>query len=499
MKDSPVNELLKQLIFFEKSSATAVYIQISQQIINAIQRGYLTEGDWLPGTRTFSQLFNINRNTVVAIYDELASQGWVEMIPNKGTCILMPEQKTATIKASSQPIAKAHEYSKTTGFPFQSSLNLVSTQEHIQTKYSINDGQPDLRLHPTHQFSKWYSASMKRKSLVSKWSQLGNTTYSNFEIQLCNYLNASRRFHIKPNNLISTRSIEMSLYIVSRVLLQPNDIVLVGHLSNYTANMIFQQAGATIKTIPVDNDGIDIDYIKTHFVKHSIRCVYVCAQRHYPTTKALSAERRLQLMQLAKEYKFAIIEDDFDYDFQFEGSAMLPMASSDAHGVIIYLGKMGQSLFPSFHTGFVVAPQHVISEAKNYLKILDSQGDLIQEQMLSELIYEGEIHRLLKKNIIVYKQRRDFLCDCLSNYFKNDVFWEKPSGGLAIWLRFEPKISLIKLAQKALELDLFLPQRILYQDKNTCAIRFGFGDLDEEDIETVVKKLQEAYHLVLLG
>ena len=499
MKDSPVNELLKQLIFFEKSSATAVYIQISQQIINAIQRGYLTEGDWLPGTRTFSQLFNINRNTVVAIYDELASQGWVEMIPNKGTCILMPEQKTATIKASSQPIAKAHEYSKTTGFPFQSSLNLVPTQEHIQTKYSINDGQPDLRLHPTHQFSKWYSASMKRKSLVSKWNQLGNTTYSNFEIQLCNYLNASRRFHIKPNNLISTRSIEMSLYIVSRVLLQPNDIVLVGHLSNYTANMIFQQAGATIKTIPVDNDGIDVDYIKTHFVKHSIRCVYVCAQRHYPTTKALSAERRLQLMQLAKEYKFAIIEDDFDYDFQFEGSAMLPMASSDAHGVIIYLGKMGQSLFPSFQSGFVVAPQHVISEAKNYLKILDSQGDLIQEQMLSELIYEGEIHRLLKKNIIVYKQRRDFLCHCLSQNFKNHVFWEKPSGGLAIWLRFEPKISLIKLAQKALELDLFLPQRILYQDKNTCAIRFGFGDLDEEDIETVVKKLQEAYHLVLLG
>lgn len=499
MKDSPVNELLKQLIFFEKSSATAVYIQISQQIINAIQRGYLTEGDWLPGTRTFSQLFNINRNTVVAIYDELASQGWVEMIPNKGTCILVPEQRTATIKASSQPIAQAHEYSKITGFPFQSSLNLVPTQEHIQTKYSINDGQPDLRLHPTHQFSKWYSASMKRKSLVSKWNQIGNTTYSNFEIQLCNYLNASRRFHIKPNNLISTRSIEMSLYIVSRVLLQPNDIVLVGHLSNYTANMIFQQAGATIKTIPVDNDGIDIDYIKTHFVKHSIRCVYVCAQRHYPTTKALSAERRLQLMQLAKEYKFAIIEDDFDYDFQFEGSAMLPMASSDAHGVIIYLGKMGQSLFPSFQTGFVVAPQHVISEAKNYLKILDSQGDLIQEQMLSELIYEGEIHRLLKKNVIIYKKRRDFLCHCLSQNFNNHVFWEKPSGGLAIWLRFEPKISLIKLAQKALELDLFLPQRILYQDKNTCAIRFGFGDLDEEDIETVVKKLQEAYHLVLLG
>jgi GntR family transcriptional regulator/MocR family aminotransferase len=495
--NSPVNKLLKQLIYLEKSNATAIYIQAAQQIINAIQRGYLTEGDWLPGTRTFSQLFNINRNTVVAIYDELASQGWVEIIPNKGTCVLVPEQKTAAIKATSQRIDQVHEYSRTTGFSFRSSFNLASTREQNQIKYSINDGQPDLRLHPTHQFSKWYSASMKRKSLISKWNQTSLASYSAFEIQLCNYLNATRGFHIKSHNLMSTRSIEMSLYIVSQVLLQPKDIVLVGHLSNYAANMIFQQAGAIIKTIPIDDDGIDVDYIRKHFIKQAIRCVYVCAQRHYPTTRALSAERRLQLMQLAKDYQFAIIEDDFDYDFQFDGSAMLPMASSDANGVIIYLGKLGQSLFPSFQTGFVIAPENLISEAKNYLKILDRQGDLIQEQMLSELIYEGEIHRLIKKNIIIYKQRRDFLCDCLNNYFKQHVFWEKPSGGLALWLRFEAKISLVRLAHQAQRMDLFLPKIILYQDKNTCCIRFGFGDLNEEEIDIIVKKLRDAYNLVL--
>lgn len=495
--NSPVNKLLEQLIYLEKSNSTPVYIQAAQQIINAIQRGYLTEGTWLPGTRTFSQIFNINRNTVVAIYDELASQGWVEIIPNKGTCVLVPEQKTAAIKATSQRIDQVHDYSKTTGFPFQPSLNLASTDEQNQKKYSINDGQPDLRLHPTHQFSKWYSASMKRKSLISKWNQTSLPSHSAFEIQLCNYLNATRGFHIKSHNLMSTRSIEMSLYIVSQLLVKPNDTVLVGSLSNYAANMIFQQAGAIIKTIPIDDDGIDVEYIRKHFIKHSIRCIYVCAHRHYPTTRALSAERRLQLMQLAKDYQFAIIEDDFDYDFQFDGSAMLPMASSDANGVIIYLGKLGQSLFPSFQTGFVIAPENLISEAKNYLRILDRQGDLIQEQMLSELIYEGEIHRLIKKNIIIYKQRRDFLSECLSENFKEHVFWEKPSGGLALWLRFDPKISLVKLAEQAQKNDLFLPKTILYQDKNTCCIRFGFGDLNEEEIDIIVKKLRIAYNLVL--
>ncbi len=496
MKDSPVNLLLKELIHFDKSSATSVYIQISQQIINAIQRGYLKEGMALPGTRVFSQLLNIHRNTAVAVYDELASQGWVEIIPNKGTFILVPKPKTASIKARSNKINDAYSYPKTTGFPFQTSFHLASTQEFSEAKYILNDGQPDLRLHPIHEFSKWYGTSMKRKSLISKWNNTSKNSYSTFENQLCNFLNATRGFHIKPTNLISTRSTEMSLYMISQLLIRKKDVVLVGNLSNYNANMIFQEAGANIKTIPVDENGLDINYIEKHFTKGKIRCIYVCSNRDYPTTNTLTAERRLQLLQLAKKHQFAIIEDDFDYDFQLEGSAMLPMASSDGNGMVIYLGKLGQSLFPSFQTGFVVAPENLISEAKNYLQMLDKQGDLIQEQVLSELIYEGEIHRLLKKNSIIYKQRRDYACECFKRYFNGSIQFKKPSGGLAIWIEFNPSISLIQLAEEVAKIDVLLPKTILYQDKNTCAIRFGFGHLNEEEIEIVISKLKLAYDTI---
>jgi GntR family transcriptional regulator/MocR family aminotransferase len=495
--NSPVNNLLKQLIHFDKNTSQPVYIQIAQQIINAIQRGYLSIGTVLPGTRVLSQALKIHRNTAVAVYDELASQGWVEILPNKGTFVLVPEQTTAPIKATAQKIDEVYQYPKNTGFPFQTSFNLASTLQTTKAEYSINEGSPDLRLHPVHEFSRWYSAAMKRKSLISKWNQSTPLFYSKFETELCNYLNVTRGFHIKPNNLISTRSTEMSLYIVSQLLIKPSDVVLVGHLSNYASNMIFQQAGATIKTILVDKNGMDVDYIKTHFIKGSIRCVYVCAHRHYPTTATLSAERRLKLLELAKTYKFAIIEDDYDYDFQYNGSAMLPMASADGNGVVVYLGKLGQSLFPSFQTGFVVAPESLISEAKNYLQLLDKQGDLIQEQILAELIHEGEIYRLLKKNMITYKQRRDCLCNHLASNFKDILSWKKPLGGLAIWLVFNNKISLIKLAEEAEKQNLFLPKTILYQDKDTCAIRFGFGQLDENEIANVVKKLKCAYNVVI--
>ena len=188
MTDSPVNTLLEQLINLDTSKSQPQYLQASEQIINGIQRSYLPKGTILPGTRMLSQLLKIHRNTAVAIYEELASQGWVEIIPNKGTFVLDPKQKTSKIKATSQKVNEAYTYAKTTGFPFQDTFHLASTIQFSNAKYYINDGKPDLRLHPVHQFSKWYSASMKRKTIINKWNRSVDFSNSLFQTQLCNYL-----------------------------------------------------------------------------------------------------------------------------------------------------------------------------------------------------------------------------------------------------------------------------------------------------------------------
>lgn len=91
----------------------------------------------------------------------------------------------------------------------------------------------------------------------------------------------------------------------------------------------------------------------------------------------------------------------------------------------------------------------------------------------------------------------DVLCNSLNEYFGDLVKWKKPSGGLAIWLEFNQTISLTKLAQKCKEENLFLPKTILYQDKSNCAIRFGFGHLNEEEIKIVVKKMRDAYDEII--
>ena len=121
--NSPVFGLLVQLVSIDKSIVQPVYVQVAQQIMNAIQRGYLEKGSKLPGTRVLSELLNVHRNTAVAIYDELASQGWVNIIPNKGTFVVVPEDSNVKIKASTQHINQAYEYPKSPGFPPFIALN----------------------------------------------------------------------------------------------------------------------------------------------------------------------------------------------------------------------------------------------------------------------------------------------------------------------------------------------------------------------------------------
>jgi GntR family transcriptional regulator/MocR family aminotransferase len=89
-----------------------------------------------------------------------------------------------------------------------------------------------------------------------------------------------------------------------------------------------------------------------------------------------------------------------------------------------------------------------------------------------------------------------FLYQCLEENFKDAIRFKKPTGGLAIWLQFNRVISLVQLSEQALRYDLFLPKTIL-SDKDTCAIRLGFGHLNEEEIEIIVRKLKQAYDLTL--
>ncbi|MDR2223920.1 MAG: PLP-dependent aminotransferase family protein [Flavobacteriaceae bacterium] len=476
---SPVKTPFNSLIKIDRHSTTAIYMQIANQLSNAIQRKYIAPQTKLPGTRALSVILQVNRNTIVAVYDELNEQGWIETVPNKGTFVVDKTQDTKN-KLSSKDL---YTYPKYAGYSITKNMVLDNPYEHSHCNLNFNDGTPDSRLTHINQLSAFYSANLKRKSNRKKLGYTPTENNDYFKTQLANYLNISRSLQITKQNILITRSTEMGIYIASQVALSPGDKVIVTELSYFSSNMAFQKVGAKLLTVPSDQDGIDVNKVEELCQKQDIRLLYLTPQHHYPTTVTLSAQRRIKLLQLAQKYGFIIIEDDYDYDFHYEKSSMLPLASVDTSGMVIYVGSFGKSLAPGFRTGFVVAPTNVIEEMSKYLHLIDNQSDLVMEQVLGELIEEGEIERYRKKSLKIYKERLKLFSHYLESSFNSSITFEKPTGGLALWVKWKQPINLMQLKINCAKEDLFIPKTLLYQNKELTAMRLGFGHLNVEEME----------------
>ena len=488
---SPVEIPLKNVLLLDRTLATPVYLQIARQMINAIQRGVLVSGVRLPGSRSLSTTLGVHRKTIVAAYAELDAQGWIDIMPNKGTFVTK-KPPVSTADPLKFNAAFLDSYPAVAGFLFKKSMLLDRPVSVSKTSLEFTDGLPDIRLAPLDKLSKAYYSVMKR-SVNGKYlgySHVEGNEY--FRDKLAVYLNNTRGLHIGKENIMSTRGIQMGVYLASTLLLDPGDTVMVGKPSYYVANMIFQKAGAKIISVPVDQEGISIEAIRKVCQTTRVRMLYITPHHHYPTTVTLSAERRVELLNLSMQYGFIILEDDHDYDFHFNSSPVLPLASADGAGMVVYIGSFCKALAPGLRAGYLVAPQNLIAELAKLRRIIDRQGDLMMEQALGEMLHEGEIQRHLKKTQKVYHERRDLLCALLNEEFEGVLSHHKPPGGLAVWTEWRKDINLMKVSRECLRRDLHLPQSLLFQTGQLSGMRLGFGNLNEMEIGRALRVLREA-------
>ena len=154
----------------------------------------------------------------------------------------------------------------------------------------------------------------------------------------------------------------MALYLLTCVLFSKGENIIVGDTNYYYADHCFLNAGMKLVRVKVDESGIDVDAIEKICSEKKIKAVYITSHHHYPTTVTLIASRRIRLLELSEKFGFIIIEDDYDYDFHYLSSPILPLISADLKGMIIYIGTLSKTIAPAIRTGYVVAPPNLILE-----------------------------------------------------------------------------------------------------------------------------------------
>lgn len=484
----------KTIIQLQRNTRVPLYLQISNQVIKNINLGVMKMGLKLPGSRSLAVLLSVSRRTVGLAYEELEAQGWLEIRPNQGAFI---SSKIPLTRQRPLPLARKDMPNEKAGFALNNKLDFLAYYtppqfQHID--YIFDTGYPDVRLAPLKELSQAMSRVLNGKR---DWKTMNYSPDFNGHIQLrqevIQYLAETRGINIHIDNLMITRGSLMAFSSIFQVLLNPGDKVIVGDVSFKVANNIIRIAQGQVLTVPIDDQGIDVDAIEQACQKQKIRAVFVMPHHHHPTTVSLSAARRMKLLQLAAQYHFAIIEDDYDYDFHYASSPILPMASSDYQGVVIYVGSFSKTVAPGLRIGFMVAPTDFIREVSRLSRFMDCHGNTALEKALALLFKEGIIRRHLKKTLKEYRQRRDLFCHLLQQELGDAVSFHVPEGGLAAWVTFRADLPIMAIRQRAQERGLLISKSVFMdgQGRSLNAIRMGFASLNQEELPVAVALLKE--------
>jgi len=481
----------KTLIQLNRGSNVSLYVQLCNAFIGLVTNGTLQPGDALPGSRVLADLLGINRNTVKLAYEELIIQGWVESIERKGIFVLsklpvMYRRRTNSAVPDSNKQATSFLWDN----PFEGQQESDDFQKSILT---IDDGFPDVRLTPVDLLMREYR-SISKKIYGKNFLKYGFSKGSeNLRKALCRYLSDTRGLTIQSENILITKGSQMGIYLATQLLLKANDRIAVG-VSNYrSADEIFRYSGANLVRIPVDNFGMNVDILEEMLKRETVKAVYIIPHHHFPTTVTMSSDRRLKLLKLASEYRFAIIEDDYDFDFHYSNKPYIPLASIDHNHNVIYIGSITKTFAPALRIGFLIAEPKFVDACSSLRQLIDKQGDSLLEEAFSSLYNNGEMERHFRKSIKIYQQRRNLFCDILNTNFKDIISFDVPEGGLAVWSLFDKSINLQKLSQLALRKGLRIGNGAFYENEVFApnGLRLGFASLNEQEISRSLEMLKK--------
>ena len=473
----------------DTSSSTPVYLQIIQALIRDIERGRLRSGEFLPSSRDLAEGLGVNRKTVVLAYEDLIAQGWLSSAGTRGTMVSSslpePVRGSRAPKAASPALTEAQYWFAP---PPERPLALPGGPG-----LKLDEGAPDGRLFPADPLARAYRASALKASRDNRLQYRDPRGSPALRESVAAMLRSQRGLNVRTENICITRGSQHSIFLASQVLLKPGDRVMVEELTYEPAVAAFRIRGAEVVPVGLGPEGIEVEEVEAVCRRQPIKAVFLTPHHQFPTTVALRPERRLRLIELARQFGFAIIEDDYDHEFHFGGQPLLPMAAY-APEHVIYAGSLSKLALPALRIGYIAAPVAVIDALAHCISLVDGMGNTLTEDAAAELMENGELRRHARKVRNVYAARRSQFADALAQSLGDLADYSVPDGGLAFWLRFRSEADLDKIEARAPGLGLrFATSRsFMARADAPRGLRVGFASLNPAEAREAIRALRSA-------
>ena len=450
-------------IDLDKTKKRSYTIQIYKEIRKMILSGELPSGEMLPSSRDLSQELSVARNTVLAAYEMLVSEGAVYSIAGSGYYVLSG--------VKNKPRRSLAEDRQTASLS-----DMVIADDTI----NFDSGIPALDLFPRGKWNRTVSGAF----LDAPVSALGYDDPQGrpeFRDVLCSYLKRTRGISCTPEQIIVTSGTKQGLSLPAKCLLNSDSEVWIENPSNANVKQIFSYHTNRIVPFEVDAYGIQPELFPNDGKPDMI---FVTPSHQFPMGGILPLRRRITLTEFARKSGAYLLEDDYDSAFTYGGQPLNSLFELD-NNQVIHAGTFSKVLFPSIRLGYLVVPGHLVPRMRELKRLSDHHSNSVYQLALMRFIEDGDLDRHIRRMKKEYQKRRDLLIKLLHEYFGDRVHIHGASAGMHVVAEFDNVEFTEQRINKLLDSGVYVvpvERHSLTKGSHANQIIMGYAGLTRDDL-----------------
>lgn len=471
--------------------------QICEEITLLIAHRKLSVGDTIPPSRELSQQLGVSRNTVIAAYEKLATDGYVRGDGRHGTKICDPrghrlervrEKAQSSVPGNVPALASSAQLALRSHF-------LLFDPIRSRLRYDFRVGLPDASLFPHESWSRSIKARLGRaaKGFVAYPDPSG---HPELRQQIADLVRLTRGINCSPDQVIVTAGIQEGLNVAARLLLESGDVVAIEDPTYSSAAAIFRAHGAQLLPLPVTEDA---DESPSHAELTTIpKAIYVTPSHQFPMGSTMPLKKRLELLAWAKASAAFIFEDDYDSDFRYRGSPLLALASLDESERVIYFGTFSKTMGAGIRLAYMVVPPTLATAARAVKGLLNHGRSWLEQAAMADFMAEGHFDKHVRQVRKIYERRCALVAAGLNEMVPDGAIRGEDGGMHLSWI-LPPHLNFATTLQRNLlaeDVGIYtLPDGPAYlantnNDLAERVILLGYACLNEQSIQAGVERIR---------
>jgi 2-aminoadipate transaminase len=305
---------------------------------------------------------------------------------------------------------------------------------------------------------------------------------------------AGRGVQTAPEQVLITNGSQQGIDLLARALLNPGDVVLTEQPSYLAALQVFDACEATVRPVPMDENGLDVDAAAAALRSPGVKLLYAMPNHQNPSGRTLASERRRALLQAATAAGIPVLADEAYLDLRYDPGEPALLAATDPLAPVISVGTFSKTIAPGLRVAWTVGPAPLIERLALLKQVADLHTNSFSQRVVHRYVAAGELPAQVKRLCEAYRTKRDTFLAALDLHLAGRATWTRPAGGMFLLLRLAAGRSAAKLLSAALDRGVaFVPGAAFFPGgggEETMRLNFVSPQLSE--IEDGVARLAKA-------